>query len=67
MDITPGDRAAICGGMMRPVECAPDGARFVITHKCEQCGKIIRQHTSDDDNMDEIIRLTADASFIFGK
>lgn len=52
--------------MMRPISVVPDGARFVITHKCEQCGKTIRQHTTDDDNMDEIIRLSADKSFIFG-
>ena len=66
VDNTPGDRAAACGGMMRPISVVPDGARFVITHKCEQCDKTIRQHTTDDDNMDEIIRLSADKSFIFG-
>lgn len=67
VDNAPGDRAATCGGMMRPIAVQPDGARFIITHQCEKCGKTIRQHTTDDDNIDEIIRLSADNSFVFGK
>ncbi len=67
VDEMPGDRAATCGGMMRPISAAPDGARFIITHKCEQCGKIKRQRTSDKDNIDVIIEISRDNSFIFGK
>ena len=67
VDENPGDRAATCGGMMRPIAAEADGARFVITHKCEQCGKIKRQRTSDDDNIDVIIEVSRDNSFIFGK
>ena len=67
VDESPGDRAATCGGMMRPISAAPDGARFVITHKCEICGKIKRQRTSDNDNIDAIIEISRDNSFIFGK
>ena len=66
VDDNPGDRASKCGGMMRPIVAAPDGARFVITHKCEICGKIKRQRTSDDDNIDAIIELSRDNSFLFG-
>ncbi len=66
VDNNPGDRESMCGGMMRPVSVAPDGARFVITHKCEKCGKTIRQRTSDDDNIDAIIELSRNDSFIFG-
>jgi hypothetical protein len=53
--------------MMRPISAAPDGARFIITHKCEVCGKTKRQRTSDNDNIDAIIEITRDNSFIFGK
>ncbi|MBQ4069769.1 MAG: RNHCP domain-containing protein [Alphaproteobacteria bacterium] len=67
VDEMPGDRASSCGGMMRPVGVAPDGARFVITHRCEKCGHTKRQRTSDDDNIDAIIELSHDASFVFGK
>ena len=67
VDDMPGDRASSCGGMMRPITAAPDGARFVITHKCEKCGKIKRQRTSDNDDIDTIIELRRDKSFLFGK
>lgn len=65
--INPGDRASDCGGMMRPVSVEKDRNGFIITHKCEKCGKTIRQHTNDNDNMDTIITLSVDNSFIFGK
>lgn len=52
---------------MRPIAAAPDGARFVITHKCEKCGKVKRQRTCDDDDIDMIIEISRDNNFIFGK
>ena len=67
VDNNPGDRAATCGGMMKPIQVEADGNRFVITHKCQVCGKIKRQKTSDQDNIDTIIELSRDNSFIFGK
>ena len=67
VDNNPGDRLSTCGGMMRPisVETTKDG--FVITHKCEKCGKIIRQHSSPDDDIDTIISISSNPDFIFGK
>ena len=34
--------------------------------KCEKCGKIKRQRTADNDNMDAIIQLSQNNKFIFG-
>lgn len=67
VDNTPGDRASTCGGMMAPVAVEKSGNDFIITHRCEKCGKTIRQHTAPDDDMDAIIAISADNSFIFGK
>ena len=67
VDNNPGDRAATCGGMMNPSAADTDGDKFIITHKCEVCGKIKRQRTSDDDNIDAIIACSQNQSFIFGK
>ena len=66
VDNTPGDRAATCGGMMKPIAVEKSGENFIITHKCEKCGKVIRQHTAADDDMDTIITISTDNSFIFG-
>ena len=67
VDNTPGDRQSECGGMMRPISVEQVGGQFVITHKCEKCGKTIRQKASDDDDTDAIIALGANPEFIFGK
>lgn len=68
VDNNPGDRAADCGGMMRPISVERVREHFVLTHKCTKCGKEIRQRTSDNDNIDAIIELAANHSdFIFGK
>lgn len=67
VDNNPGDRAATCGAMMRPVAAQPAGDGFIITHKCEKCGKTIRQKSTPDDDVDTLIKLTAQNDFIFGK
>ena len=67
VDNNPGDRESKCGGMMAPMSVEKDGDGFIITHKCEKCGKTIRQHTAPNDDMDTIIAISADNSFIFGE
>lgn len=67
VDNTPGDRASTCGGMMAPIAAEKSGEGFIITHRCEKCGKTIRQHATDTDDIDAIISISADNSFIFGK
>lgn len=52
--------------MMPPIAAEPDGAKYIITHQCETCGKIKRQKTSDNDNIDAIIELSKNNSFIYG-
>jgi len=67
VDNAPGDRASTCGGMMVPIVAEKSGEGFIITHKCEKCGKTIRQHAAPEDDIDTIISISADKSFIFGK
>ena len=52
--------------MMAPIAIEKDGEKFIIVHKCEKCGKTIRQHASDNDDIDAIIAISADNSFVFG-
>ena len=66
VDNNPGDRASTCGGMMAPISATPSGDDYVITHKCEKCGKTIRQHSSENDDIDTIIQLTTNNKYIFG-
>jgi len=67
VDINPGDRASTCGGLMKPIGIETTGDKFIIIHKCEKCGKIARCRASENDDMDEIIRLSNNPEFVFGK
>ena len=67
VDNQPGDRASTCGGMVKPISVEKSGNDFIITHKCEKCGKVIRQHASENDDMDAIISLSTNDPFVFGK
>ncbi len=65
LDINPGDRAADCGGIMRPVRVIPDPKRgYIIVHKCEKCGMIGRNKAAHEaavqpDDIDLLIKLTS--------
>jgi rubrerythrin len=67
VDNNPGDRQSDCGGMMEPISVEHVAGKFIITHKCQKCGKIIRQKASDNDDIDAIIALGTNPDFIFGK
>lgn len=38
VDVNPGDRSEICGGLMRPVSVNGSHGRWRLTHRCERCG-----------------------------
>lgn len=67
VDNAPGDRLSECGGMMEPVSVTPAGNGYIITHKCEKCGKTIKQHSCENDDVDTIIAISTNPDFIFGK
>jgi len=67
VDNNPGDRASTCGGMMKPIAVQPEKDGFIITHKCEKCGKTIRQHSAENDDIETIISISSNPDFIFGK
>jgi hypothetical protein len=53
--------------MMKPAAIEASGNKFIIIHKCEKCGKIARCKSAYDDNIDNIILLSQNSDFIFGK
>ncbi len=52
---------------MEPIAATPNGDGYIITHKCQKCGKTIRQHSSENDDIDTIISISSNPDFIFGK
>ena len=65
VDITPGDRANPCGGIMDAVSAEPDAKRgYILIHKCRKCGQITRNKAATEaavqpDDVDLIIQLTS--------
>lgn len=60
VDINPGDREETCHGLLKPIQVEPDSKKgYVIISRCEKCGAIRRNKVAKDDNMDLIIKLTA--------
>ena len=51
VDITPGDRAADCGGVMEPVAVwVRKGGEWAIIHRCRRCGALSANRVAADDN-----------------
>lgn len=58
VDINPGDRAANCGGMMKPRRIEIKKGEYIIIHRCEKCGYEKRNRVADNDVFDEVIRIS---------
>ena len=57
VDVNPGDRAAECGGAMRPIGHESVRGRVMILQRCETCGFERRNQMGKDDDMAALIRL----------
>ena len=57
MDVTPGDRASGCGGMMKPSKIETKGREDDITHKCLKCGDEKRNKMSPEDIFEEALKI----------
>ncbi|MCC7357678.1 RNHCP domain-containing protein [Candidatus Uhrbacteria bacterium] len=58
IDIEPGDRAAICGGMMEPIGIEIFPKRTVIKQRCVTCGHLWNNSASEDDDSTRLIALS---------
>ncbi len=57
-DISPGDRASECKGLMNAVRVeGSDVDKLDLIHECTRCGKIQRNKAATDDNRDAIFGL----------
>jgi len=51
VDVNPGDRAAVCGGLMAPEALSKAGESFVVLHRCLDCGYEKPNKTSREDDI----------------
>ncbi len=50
VDVDPGDRAADCGALMRPVGVLFEGGEHVLLHECQRCGHRRRNRAARADD-----------------
>lgn len=60
VDINPGDRAASCGGLMKPTSIENENGEYVITHTCQKCSYKKRNKVSVNDNFDTVVQIATD-------
>lgn len=59
VDVTPGDRANTCKGILKPIQVLPDAKKgYIIVYKCSKCGQTHRNKAAEDDDIDLLIKLT---------
>lgn len=61
IDITPGDRACECGGLMEPIKIIYNSKKgYQIVHRCQKCGFERNNKISEDSRQpDDINVITA--------
>lgn len=65
VDVNPGDRSEDCHGMLKPIGIEISQKKgYIIVFKCEKCGSIRKNKAAVDDNMDLIIKLSANNDII---
>lgn len=62
VDISPGDRAASCLGIMEPVSVEIKHGEYIITHKCVRCGHEKPNRSGKEDNLEAIFEISSGAT-----
>jgi RNase P subunit RPR2 len=57
VDVFPGDRQSLCGGLMRPVRVELKRGDMGIIHVCEICSHEKRNRISLEDNQETVLQL----------
>ena len=58
VDINPGDRENECKGLLEPIDIEKFKNTYKIIYKCKKCNKIHKNIISNDDDIDEIIKIS---------
>lgn len=54
VDIVPGDRLAVCQGLMKPVAIEGTQKSYMIVHRCLTCGYMKRNSVAEADSFDAV-------------
>ncbi len=57
VDVSPGDRLAVCGGLMKPIFVSYTNKDEYILHKCVKCGFERKNKVQEDDSIDMLTKI----------
>ena len=57
VDINPGDRESLCGGMMKPILFEATKGEYVLTHRCEKCGYEKKNMLTKNDDFNIAVKI----------
>jgi hypothetical protein len=63
VDINPGDRAADCGGLMKPIDIELKKGQYILIQKCQRCGHERKNKVTEEDNINEITKISQNKIF----
>ncbi len=58
VDIAPGDRLALCGGLMEPIALRLESTGYILIHHCKKCGYEKKNRGAEDDDFEALIELS---------
>jgi hypothetical protein len=62
VDVNPGDRSNHCQGLLKPIGIEKYKNTYKIIYKCSKCQQIHKNIMANDDNYDEVIKLSTNTS-----
>ena len=63
VDNNPGDRLALCHGLMEPLGLIVNNKEGIIVHRCVKCSKMIKNKVSRHDNKEVLVQLSSKVLF----
>src|SRR6188472_1102550 len=57
VDVHPGDRAATCRELMRPIGALYEGGETLVVQRCDGCGHVWKNRTAPGDDRDAVLAL----------
>lgn len=57
VDVHPGDRAAACGGLMKPIRVEGASTEYVLIHRCERCSLERPNKVGKNDDREAVLGL----------
>ena len=60
VDITPGDRASNCRGLLEPIRVEMKNKEYTIIHKCTRCGVEKPNKAVKEDNFQMLLQIASE-------